>query len=405
MAGYPINLSNGTLITTVNPGTFNTSTFNVALLGRGVANYGEITAENFVHMLENFAASQPPGVNPNLTGSPTTGQLWYDSTNKVLKVYDSTTTPNWRSLLVITESDSLAAPNGSEANPGITFESDDTTGFYFIAPNTIGVSILGSNVLNINPQGVGFPDGSQTAPSIYFKNDPDTGVYRSGANQVSVTTNGTEKLRVTDTGVESLVPLNATRVATNAGTVSSPAVTFVSDTDTGVYSPGPGAVSVVSNGVARFTVNTTGGTFFGAFTLGMGSTLQATYADLAERYHADEPLQFGDVVCLGGKNEITKCRKEYDTDVFGVIAEAPAFGMNQSAGNDETHPYVALAGRVRVKVIGPVSKGQRLVTSATPGMAQAAPSWITDWRTVIGRALEGKTDAGAGYIEIAVGSK
>ena len=395
MAGYPINLSNGTLITTVNPGTFDTSTFNIALLGRGVANYGEITAENFVHLLENFAASQPPGANPNLTGSPTTGQLWYDSANKILKVYDSTTTPNWRPLLVTGGSGNFIVPDGSEANPGITFESGNTTGLYFIAPNTIGVSILGNNVLNINPQGVGFPDGSQTAPSIYFKNDPDTGIYRSGNNQISVTTNGAEKLRVTENG----------QVAVNAGTVSSPAVTFISDTDTGVYSPGPGSLSLVSDGVARFTVNNTGGTFFGAFTLGAGSTLQATYADLAERYHADEPLQFGDVVCLGGKNEITKCRKEYDTDVFGVIAEAPAFAMNQNAGNNETHPYVALAGRVRVKVIGPVSKGQRLVTSGIPGTAKAAPNWLTDWRTVIGRALQNKPDDGAGYIEIVVGAK
>jgi hypothetical protein len=162
---------------------------------------------------------------------------------------------------------------------------------------------------------------------------------------------------------------------------------------------------LTSDGTARFVVNTTGGIFFGAFTLGMGSTLQATYADLAERYHADEYMPYGTVVCLGGKNEITKSRKEYDTEVFGVIAEAPAFGMNQSAGNDETHPYVALAGRVRVKAIGPVTKGQRMVTAEEPGTAQAAPSWVTDWRMVIGRALENKKDSGIGYVEIAVGAK
>jgi hypothetical protein len=400
MSGYPINLSNGTLVTTVNPGTFNTTTFNVALLGRGVANYGEITAENFVHMLENFAASLPPGSNPNLSGAPTTGQLWYDSSAKLLKVYDTTTNPQWRSLLVVTEQDSLEVPDGTESDPGLTFEGDASTGFYLLNPTGIGVSVGGNNILNFTTQGIGFPDGSQSDPSIYFKADTDTGIYRSGANQVSITTNGTEKLRVNATGVVSLVP-----VTVNAGTVSVPAVSFASDSDTGIYSPGAGQVGLTSDGTARFVVNTTGGIFFGAFTLGMGSTLQATYADLAERYHADEYMPYGTVVCLGGKNEITKSRKEYDTEVFGVIAEAPAFGMNQSAGNDETHPYVALAGRVRVKAIGPVTKGQRMVTAEEPGTAQAAPSWVTDWRMVIGRALENKKDSGIGYVEIAVGAR
>jgi hypothetical protein len=349
MSGYPINLSNGTLITTVNPGTFDTTTFNIALLGRGVANYGEITAENFVHLLENFASPQAPGSNPNLSGSPTTGQLWYDTNEKVLKVYDSTTTSPWRPLLTVNNNGSVTFTNGTPANPSITFTNNTSTGLYLLpSPNNgIGISVGGNNILNITTQGTGFPDGSNTNPSIYFTADSDTGIFR----------------------------------------------------------PGNGQIGFTSNGNTRFVINTSGGTFYGNYTLGPGSTLQATYADLAERYHSDEVLSPGTVVCLGGEKEITQSRKEYDTEVFGVIAEFPAFGMNQNAGDNETHPYVALAGRVKVKVVGPVVKGQRLVTSKLPGTAQAAPSWVTDWRMIIGRALQTKEDSGTGFVEIVVGAK
>jgi len=151
MAGYPINLSNGTLITSVNPGTFNTSTFNIALLGRGVSNYGEITAENFVHMLEHFAASQPPGVNPNLTGSPTTGQLWYNTTTKQLNVYDIATSPQWRAIPTFGSSFSFVP--GNQANPGLFPEGNSNTGFFQPATNNISITTNGIEKFRVNPTG------------------------------------------------------------------------------------------------------------------------------------------------------------------------------------------------------------------------------------------------------------
>ena len=91
------------------------------------------------------------------------------------------------------------------------------------------------------------------------------------------------------------------------------------------------------------------------------SATSAMYADLAERYEADCETEVGDVVMLGGNAEITKCKDELSEAVFGVISESPAFLMNAQAGNNETHPMVALKGRVMVKLQGTGKAGDRVV--------------------------------------------
>ena len=103
-----------------------------------------------------------------------------------------------------------------------------------------------------------------------------------------------------------------------------------------------------------------------------GHEVEATYADLAERYEADVEYEPGTVVIFGGEKEITtKDVCEADSRVAGVISSNPAIKMNSDAGEDNTHPYLALRGRVPCKVEGPVKKGDMLITSATPGVAKS----------------------------------
>jgi hypothetical protein len=75
--------------------------------------------------------------------------------------------------------------------------------------------------------------------------------------------------------------------------------------------------------------------------------------------------------------------------------------MNGNAGNDTTHPPVAMTGRVPVKVTGTVAKGDRLV-SAGNGIARAAQPGEATAFNVIGRALVDKPTAGPGTIEAIV---
>jgi hypothetical protein len=89
-----------------------------------------------------------------------------------------------------------------------------------------------------------------------------------------------------------------------------------------------------------------------------GTATAARYADLAEKYLPDSEYDVGTVVAVGGEKEITAC---VDGDrAIGVISANPAFMMNKDL---EGGVYVALKGRVPVKVIGPIKKGQRLIAS------------------------------------------
>lgn len=106
---------------------------------------------------------------------------------------------------------------------------------------------------------------------------------------------------------------------------------------------------------------TTQADFTGANVIGLASF----YADVAEYYRADDndDLSPGTVVKIGGEYEIKETDTKGDEDVFGVVSTQPAYAINsQCPGN--AFP-VALVGRVPCRVVGPVSKGDRLV--AMPG--------------------------------------
>ena len=129
----------------------------------------------------------------------------------------------------------------------------------------------------------------------------------------------------------------------------------------------------------------------------------AQYADVAERFEADALMTPGAVVMVGGEAEITETTSDLSDQVFGVISEKPAYAMNAGAGNNESHPFVAMTGRTPVRVTGTVNKGDRLVTSSIKGCARAAATGesITPFN-VIGRALESSTDAGIKLVNCAV---
>lgn len=131
-----------------------------------------------------------------------------------------------------------------------------------------------------------------------------------------------------------------------------------------------------------------------------GTATAAYYADLAERYCTDMPYEPGTVVSYGGDKEITESVTADDQAVAGVISTNPGSMLNSNAGTDETHPYIALVGRVPCKVVGQVRKGQMLTTSDTPGCAKASTAFVMG--SIIGKALEDKTTTGPGVIEIAV---
>jgi hypothetical protein len=148
----------------------------------------------------------------------------------------------------------------------------------------------------------------------------------------------------------------------------------------------PGASMIYNLG----SVSVPYSTFYGVAT-------QSQYADLAENYQADRDYQFGTVVMFGGDHEVTVAAAA-TTAVAGVVSRNPAHLMNGQLRGPNVVP-VALQGRTPCNVIGPVRKGDLLI-SAGDGYARSSNTPIMG--QVIGKSL---CDFAAekGQIEIVVG--
>ena len=123
----------------------------------------------------------------------------------------------------------------------------------------------------------------------------------------------------------------------------------------------------------------------------------AQYADLAEKYSADADYEPGTVLHFGGDAEVTVCDTDMCSRVAGVVTTAPAHLMNSAL--EGVTAAIALQGRVPCKVVGPVSKGDMMV-SAGGGRAKACAT--PTMGTVIGKAVQDHP-GGPGTIEIVVG--
>ena len=128
-----------------------------------------------------------------------------------------------------------------------------------------------------------------------------------------------------------------------------------------------------------------------------GVSTTAQYADLAEKYSADADYEPGTVLHFGGEAEVTLCDTDMCSKVAVVVTTAPAHLMNSAL--EGVTAAVALQGRVPCKVIGPVSKGDMMV-SAGNGAARAEAN--PNMGSVIGKSLENFTGE-TGVIEVAVG--
>jgi hypothetical protein len=196
--------------------------------------------------------------------------------------------------------------------------------------------------------------------------------------------------------------------ATTAGTVTTaaqPNITSVG-TLTGLTLSGTltGAVQIGTGTATHFGTtlttgaNSTAGTITGNWSLSAGSRLNATYADLAEKYVADADYHPGTVLVFGGEHEVTLSTASDSFRVAGVVTTNPAYTMNNDCMGEHI-ATIALQGRVPVKVIGPVYKGDLLVSCDN---GHAIANNIARAGTIIGKSLENFTDA-SGVIEVAVG--
>ena len=273
----------------VSDGTLNTD-LDISLVGKGYIGYGQTVNRNFVQLLENFSS-------PSAPSKPIEGQLWYDSLNAVLKIFN------------------------------------------------------GTSFINVVPEFIDIVCNSLTAHSIF-------------GNSGTITTFGASTA-------------NLTKV--NAGDM------YISGNIV------PTSDNVFDIGTADLRWRTVYGVTFA------GTSTTARYADLVENYEADVDYEAGTVVEFGGNFEVTEAAP-VSKRVAGVVSTNPAYLMNSHAEGKFMVP-VALTGRVPCKVIGPVRKGDMLVSA---GDGYAMVSEDPKVGSVIGKALENMA-GGSGIIEVVVG--
>lgn len=161
-----------------------------------------------------------------------------------------------------------------------------------------------------------------------------------------------------------------------------------------------GPVTITSNATSANTASTiVARDASGNFSAGVitATATNARYADLAENYAADAEYEPGTVVCFGGEAEVTLCDVDGYARIAGVVSTAPAYVMNCEL--EGVKAAVALQGRVPVKVVGAVRKGDMMVAAGNGAARAEANPKIG---TVIGKALE-NFNGDTGVIEVVVG--
>ena len=419
---YTINLTNGTIFATIADGTINTAS-SQTLIGKNYAGYGQFLDDNFIHLLECGSNSTPPG-------APLTGQLWWDSSASLLKVYNGTI---FKTISAATASSSAPTSN---VTGDLWYDTTNAqlkvytgTTWLVVGPAyTSGTGVTGAIATTI----VDNTSVSHVVVELYV-NDSIVGIISKDAAftpQVAISGYTTVRPGITlSTLIGAQVPLfqgTATLaqgltagnvfMLNNANTSTSGTLSVInntglfvgsnSDLNIGVVGTSVNIKNVTSNGNITFGVNiagtpTTAMTINGSTGTISGNQINANYADVAERFAADSILTPGTVVELGGANEITTVNGDLSENVFGVISTRAAYLMNSQAGSNDTHPPVAMTGRVPVRVVGIINKGDRLV-SAGNGLARAAQAGEATAFNVIGRSLTNKLDSGEGTVEAIV---
>jgi hypothetical protein len=401
---YTIVKSDGNVLTTIPDGTINTTSTSLGLPGRNYAGYGQALDTNFVHLTENFADSTVP---PN----PIRGQLWCDTSNSavVMRVCPADGTTNAAAWLTL-----AATSSGSTTSFGAITVTGNVTANNITVTNELSANLgtlnfltvsANANIANANITSANI--GTTTTTAITTGSSSTTGTMTgvwthtgagtaNGVNGTSMWVTG-GNLVITGSGnlgirTDYYYYANGSPISFAGTYNNSNVATYLATANIPILATTVQATTLTTG------ANSTAGTITGNWSLSAGSNLRATYADLAERFASDTVYDAGTVVQIGGAAEITAVQSELSDDVFGVVSNTAAYLMNDGAGDDGTHPAIALVGRVKVKATGLVNKGDRLV-SAGEGIARAAKVGEATSFNVIGRALEHKTTDDVGYVE------
>ena len=273
----------------------------------------------------------------------------------------------------------------------VTYNLGNTTNRWndiWLASSTI---YMGNATISANASSLIFtnPSGGQTVLAGATSTSSVAGNVTGGniitGGQVSATGNiSGANLIITGNIVDSSSSLNITTTSTNANIQLLPNGTGNVNIGANIM---PTANATANIGSATLSYNTI-----------FAKATSAQYADLAEKYTADAEYTPGTVLVFGGTAEVTVNAVAGDTKVAGVVSTNPSYTMNSGLESEHV-ATVALTGRVPTMVVGPVRKGDLMVTA---GLGRAKSAIDPRVGSVIGKALE-DFDGAEGTIEVVVG--
>lgn len=216
---------------------------------------------------------------------------------------------------------------------------------------------------NTNFDDTGFTVGSGNDLRVSIINGNEGRIINEVGSVIKMGASNTHTVSVTATGFEPRID-STYDIGTNANRFANIyADNFygIAETSTNVRSGAtnyPGSTTAMTNSVALRDAsgNLTANIFNGVAT-------QARYADLAEKYLADATYEIGTVLAIGGAKEVTAATE--GSVVAGVVSGSPAFLMNADLTSGTA---VAIKGRVPVKVVGTVAKGDKIGISSEAGI-------------------------------------
>ena len=335
-------------------------------------------------------------------------EITVDTTNKTLRVHDGATAGGSNIATV----DYVDAQIGNIQANAISFT---TTSMSIPAGGgNIIANVAGTVTMTVASDAVGIgtapTDGQLTvagnkSASSWTTNGIALRLPGATYTDSSTSTSGTAASNhINAIGLSTLAATNGSVTTTDAASlyIAGPPAAGSNMTITNPYALQIAAGNFITAGNIFAASNNTSniGSSSSKFSNIFGVTVNATYADLAEYYTADEQYAPGTVVCFGGAKEITQSTHNHDTAIAGVISTNPAYLMNVDLQDGLP---VALQGRVPCRVRGIIAKGDRLVSSDIPGVAERLDMARYQPGCIIGKALEAHDSAGEGQIEVVVG--
>ena len=243
--------------------------------------------------------------------------------------------------------------------------------------------------------------GTMDATDEFIILDSGTGEKRKAANEIGLSVFNNDSGFTTNVG--DITGVTAGSGMTGGGTSGAVTLNVIggdgitANADDVAIDLSDTAIFTSTNTASRAVVRDGSGNF--AANIITGTATAARYADLAENYLADKPYEPGTVVVIGGSAEVTEVTKQNSPAIAGVVSTNPAHLMNAELEGDNV-VAVALKGRVPVKVVGAVRKGDVLIASDTPGHAQAAPfNGYHAGASAIGVAISENLTSGTGVVE------